>query len=421
MKKNNFKPWYVLVVCCGLAASSIGISINSSGVFYTPVSESLGVMRGTFAMHMTIFSLITAITALIVPKLMSRFSYKWILIISVAITVISTSMMANVKSVTMAYLLGGIRGFSTGLFSIVPLTMIINGWFKKNHGLATSIVFGFSGIAGAICSPILSRCIELFGWQTGYLIKSGIILLLCLPAIIYPFKVTANEEGLTPFVHKENEDDFKEINNNKVFNFMTVAFICFCTLSFINTTITGITQHLPGFAQSIGYGTTLGAMLLSASMIGNVISKLIIGVMSDRLGEVKASVTMMIANVSGIILIIVSKSSIGLLIGSFLFGSIYSVGAVGIPLLTKHFFGMDNYSKVFPIISFASNFGAAFALSLVGYIYDFTDSYSYAFILGIAINIICLALMFIVVKYNKINGLESKSHLKEYQAKEVLQ
>ena len=42
MKKNNFKPWYVLVVCCGLAASSIGISINSSGVFYTPVSESLG-------------------------------------------------------------------------------------------------------------------------------------------------------------------------------------------------------------------------------------------------------------------------------------------------------------------------------------------------------------------------------------------
>ena len=120
-------------------------------------------------------------------------------------------------------------------------------------------------------------------------------------------------------------------------------------------------------------------------------------------------------------MIIVSKSSIGLLIGSFLFGSIYSVGAVGIPLLTKHFFGMDNYSKVFPIISFASNFGAAFALSLVGYIYDFTDSYSYAFILGIAINIICLALMFIVVKYNKINGLESKSHLKEYQAKEVLQ
>ena len=33
------KHWLVLVCCCGLAAASIGISINSSGVFYTPVSK----------------------------------------------------------------------------------------------------------------------------------------------------------------------------------------------------------------------------------------------------------------------------------------------------------------------------------------------------------------------------------------------
>ena len=35
------KHWSVLICCCGLAAASIGISINSSGVFYTPVSKSL--------------------------------------------------------------------------------------------------------------------------------------------------------------------------------------------------------------------------------------------------------------------------------------------------------------------------------------------------------------------------------------------
>ncbi|WP_405316151.1 hypothetical protein [Faecalibacillus faecis] len=28
------KHWSVLICCCGLAAASIGISINSSGVFY---------------------------------------------------------------------------------------------------------------------------------------------------------------------------------------------------------------------------------------------------------------------------------------------------------------------------------------------------------------------------------------------------
>ena len=405
MNKNNIKPWLVLVVCCGLAASSIGISINSSGVFYTPVSEDLGIMRGTFSMHMTKFSIVTAMSALIVPKIMNKFSYKLILILSVLISVISTGMMAYSRNIYIFYLLGAIRGFSTGLFSIVPLTMIVNGWFEKNHGLATSIVFGFSGLAGAICSPILARCIEVLGWETAYIVKAGIILALCLPAVIYPFEVTAKDEGKLPFGYSTNEIINKNINKNQRFDFMTTIFISFCIFALINTTITGITQHLPGFAQSIGYSASVGASLLSAGMLGNVISKLVIGFMSDKIGPVKASITMIVINTLGVILLMSGLSSM-IIVGAFLFGSIYSVGAVGLPVLTKYFFGIDNYSKVFPIISFLSNLGAAFALTLVGYIYDFTNSYNFSFILAIGINTICLILTFVITKENKIINRE---------------
>lgn len=408
MKKNTLKPWYVLIVCCGLAASSIGISINSSGVFYTAVSESLGILRGTFAMHMTIFSLLTAISSVIVPKLMNKFNYKLILIIGVSIAVITTAIMAYCKNIYIFYILGAIRGFSTGLFSIVPLTIIINGWFKKYHGLATSIVFGFSGLSGAICSPILSKCIDLLGWSSGYIIKSAIILMLCLPAIIYPFEISAKAEGALPLGGYENEDINKKNYKSKDFYFMTFIFIFFCIFAFINTTITGITQHLPGYAESIGYSTTLGSLLLSAGMFGNVVSKLIIGVMSDKFGSVKASITMVLTNIIGIVLLLISSSKLILLVGAFLFGSIYSVGAVGLPLLTKYLFGTDNYSKSFPIISFVSNLGAAFSLSLVGYIYDFTNSYSYSFILAIGINILCLILMFIIIKRNELSNVTIK-------------
>lgn len=147
MSNKSTKHFLVLLVCCGLAASSIGISINSSGVFYTPVSESLGILRGSFSMHMTIFSLVTAISAFFIPKLMEKYSYKLILTVSVLVAVIATAAMAFAKTIPMFYLLGAIRGLSTSFFSIVPLTLIINQWFEKNHGLATSIVFGFSGLA----------------------------------------------------------------------------------------------------------------------------------------------------------------------------------------------------------------------------------------------------------------------------------
>ena len=76
------KHWLVLVCCCGLAAASIGISINSSGVFYTPVSKNLHMLRGTFSMHMTLFSLATAMMSLFVPKIYEKFAFKKVLTIS---------------------------------------------------------------------------------------------------------------------------------------------------------------------------------------------------------------------------------------------------------------------------------------------------------------------------------------------------
>ena len=97
MVSKSSKHWLVLIVCCGLAASSIGVSINSSGVFYTPVSTSLGIMRGTFSMHMTIFSLTTAIGALFIPRIMNKVSYKLLLTISVVIAVVATGLMAVTK------------------------------------------------------------------------------------------------------------------------------------------------------------------------------------------------------------------------------------------------------------------------------------------------------------------------------------
>ena len=164
------KHWLVLVCCCGLAAASIGISINSSGVFYTPVSKNLHMLRGTFSMHMTLFSLATAMMSLFVPKIYEKFAFKKVLTISVIVAVASTAAMALGKNALTFYILGAVRGMSTSLFSIVPITIIINGWFEKKHGLATSIAFGFSGLGGTICSPILSSIIS--SLANGLFIKS---------------------------------------------------------------------------------------------------------------------------------------------------------------------------------------------------------------------------------------------------------
>lgn len=407
LKNKSRKHWLVVVVCCGLAGSSIGICVNSMGVFYTPVANDLGVLRGTFALHSTISVIATAIMSLFAAKIMHKYHYKRVLAISVFIAGASTILMAYSNSVYLFYLLGALRGIANGLYGIVPITMIINHWFSKSHGLATSIVLSFSGVLGAICSPILTTCINMFGWQTTYIITGILVIVICLPAIFYQYSITPRQDGLLPYGYTETTVAIeKEKVQQPKFNFFTITFIGFFIFALLHPAITGITQHLPGFAETIGYSANVGAILLSAGMVGNILSKLVIGFLSDYMGAIKANVIMILINAISIVLLLTATNEITLIIGAFLFGSAYAVGAVGFALLTKHFFGDENYATVFPIVSFATNFGSAFALSLVGYIYDFTGSYVNAFIIALGIHVVNIIIIMIIVKIIKRKELK---------------
>lgn len=401
MKK--YKHWIVLVLCCGLSASSIGVSINCSGVFYTPVAEALGLLRGSFAFHMTVFSMVSAFASFVIPTLMKKFSYKTLLISSVTLSVVATCLMGKVNSLVFFYILGAIRGATTAIFATVPLTMIINNWFVEKHGLATSIVFSFSGVAGTVFSPFLSSCVEKYGWQNSYMIMGIMILVLTLPSIIYPFQLNPMDEDVMPFggLKKEVKNEVKETSS---FNFISLSFVLFLTFGLSIAFLTSFTQHFPGYASTLGYNASLGALLVSAGMIGNIIFKLLIGVLSDKFGVVKAVIILMITVLSGVVLLLINLGDKALILGSFLFGASYAIGAVGTALLTKHFFGVELYSKVYPSVSFSINMGSAFAFSLVGYIYDFFGTYTYAFILALILLVGCFMAIGYIIKTREVKA-----------------
>ena len=148
-----------MALLCGMAASAIGVCMNCVGIFYTPVSDSLGVLRGSFALHTSISQLATSCIALAVPKLMGRFRYKRLLLCGVTVAVLSTAAMAFSRELWLFYLTGLLRGLGVGLFSMVPITIILTNWFHKSHGVATSITLSFSGLArGCMLPPVHPVC-----------------------------------------------------------------------------------------------------------------------------------------------------------------------------------------------------------------------------------------------------------------------
>ncbi|MDO4912526.1 MAG: MFS transporter [Lactobacillus sp.] len=330
MMIKQHKAWKVLAVLCGLAAAAIGISINTSGVFYTVVSADLSILRGAFAFHMTIFSLVTAISALLIPYLINRFDFKSYLLFSIIAASVSTALMGMSSQLWQFYLLGAVRGLTTGLFSIVLITLIINKWFLEKNGLAISIALAFSGVMGAIFSPIFSEIIKMIGWRYAYFGEGLPILVLCLPAYLYRFNLVPQDEGLQPYGHQT------QVNNKKVSNKLvpTISLVLLIAFAVIVSFASSMTQHFPGYAQNIGLTATLGASMLSMGMFGNIASKLVLGILSDMIGPLKATIILVTCAVTGAGLLF-SKTIIVLMLGAFLWGACYGLGSVSIAVLTN--------------------------------------------------------------------------------------
>jgi len=188
MKNKGIKYWLVLLSCCGLSASSVGIVMNTIGVFYTPVSSSLGVSQGTFTLHATFCILATALTVLIVPRIMKKISLKLMVLIGVSLTSLSTFAMGFSHHIVLFYILGIVRGMGAAMYGVIPITIVINNWIYKQNGLATSIALCFSGVAGSILTPIFSSLIESVSWKYTYFIVGIISFVLVLPFFYYLLK-----------------------------------------------------------------------------------------------------------------------------------------------------------------------------------------------------------------------------------------
>lgn len=390
-----------LVVCCGLSAATIGAVQNTPGVFYDAVSSDLGLLRGSFALHATVQQLALAVGSMALPRLLRRFSVKTMAGVSALAMVATTAAMAAAGGVVTFCVLAALRGLAAGACANLLITIVVNGWFQRRNGTFTSLVMGFAGLAGAVFSPLLMKAILALGWRSAYGVQAALIGLGMLPALVLPFAVHAEDAGVEPYGAGHDEEEVTAQAHPSLLPLRSSALWVFAVFVVLHSMVTGLAQHISGFVASAGMGAELGALMLSLCLVGNCCSKLCIGVLSDRMGAVRASVVMIVANVAALALILcgVHVRSVALLaMGSVLYGSVYAVGAVGIPLLTRHLFGDACYAEAYARVGAAHFMGCAAGLPAMGYVFDFTGSYDLAVFGCLGIHVIDLAIIFSMVR-----------------------
>lgn len=391
--------WLIVIAGCFLQGGSLGITFNAAGVFLQPVADSIGCGRGDLALYMTLMAFVTALTMPLVGKWLPTKNINILLTAATVICAIGYMLMSTYTHVWQWYITSVIMGASSAFLWFVPVPTMIRNWFAKKQGLAMGLATAFSGIGGAIFSPIFSNLIANVGWRKTYLIGGVISLILTVPFTLFVVKFKPEDIGMKPYGYDENAAGAKVARSTSGMSVERAAknglIVMILLIAGVMSLATSFSQHMSGLGASVGLSITAIGLIASCSMLGNVAGKLILGSVNDKFG-VKTTITVGFGLVimSCILMLVNGGNPVLLYAGAFFYGWGMSLTTICIPLIAGQMFGNKDFTKLYSYATMGNSIIGSCGITICGKIYDAAGSYYPAIGFVMAAAIIAIPLIY---------------------------
>lgn len=376
-----------VIAGCGLIGTCLGVLVNLAGLFYTPIADDLGIGRGTVSLTLTIYNLVHGLNGINALKYMERFGFKKVVLFGTILQVSTTYALSLCTSIVPMLALNVVRGFASGMIGMAIVSIMINFWFNKNSSLMTSIALGFSGIAGAILSPLISNFMEMHGWRSATVFLSILIFCFNLPALLFPISLKPEDVNEEPYGGTK-EDSVQEEGGSYDMKLFCLV-LAFGSLA---SMISAMPQHFAGIAQSYGVASAAAAMV-SAAMLVNSGGKMLLGALIDRFGNRRSLTLYIVLLLVGNIMMLLCREKAALVISAALYGTSYGLSVVASSSLSREKFGMANYGKAYSRIAFGTTIVNALLNYVIGLSYDLTGAYTLSLVATLVIALLLLLLL----------------------------
>ena len=402
-KAKSHKAWAILLGCCMIQGGTLGMVVNCRGIFYTPIIEDLGFSMGAFSFFVLVYGLCSCLLLPFMNRFYRRFNLR--LLMGGASLVFSGTVivMGFFNTLPAFYIAGAIQGLASAFLTLYPVQLILSNWFKERLGFAIGASAAFAGLIGAIGNPLGSAVMEQFTWRAGYWVMGGISFLMLVPVSLFLLRMCPEDCGLKPYgFHEEDEgadaDSSVSLPAAEIKRSPYFWLLIFCNL--LASCVAGFYAHLSPFGTYAGFGVTMAALLVSFSMVGNVLSKLFLGHIHDRRGLNVALAVGTVCCMVGFLLLLLPSLALCIL-GSFLFGFSMAMSSVMFSIAIKDLYGKACYGDLIPYSSIASTIGSTIMITIIGYIVDAFGAergYRISFALGFILTALMGLLQIVAVR-----------------------
>jgi MFS family permease len=264
-----------------------------------------------------------------------------------------------------------------------PLVADVSLWFQKKRGIAVGIVASGNYLAGTIWPPLLTYATQHYGWRHAFMFIGVVCVVIMLPLSLMLRQRASLVERPSPAAINQ------PIEGNNFLQAMLILAGLSCCVAMSMPQV-----HLVAYCGDLGFGPTVGAQMLSVMLGFGVVSRLVSGYFSDRIGGIGTLIIGSFLQCLALLFYIPFNGLVSLYLVTALFGLAQGGIVPSYALIVRDHFPAKEAGTRISMVFTATVLGMALGGWLSGVIFDHTGSYKLAFLHGVAWNLLNMGIAF---------------------------
>jgi len=379
-----------------LAIATVGnVGMWSIIVIMPAVQAEFGIARGDTSLPYTLTMLGFALGNLVIGRAVDRYGVTAALIGAALTIALGFALAAMSGSILMLSILQFVIGLGTAA-SFGPLIADISHWFYRRRGIAVAVAASGNYLSGAIWPMLLSGVLADHGWRVAYVVIAATTLVLVVPLSLLlkrrvPDAAYAGAAAMS-------------LLNARSVNFSPRTLMLLLALAGLGCCVAmSMPQvHIVAYCVDLGYGPAVGAEMLSLMLMGGVVSRIISGLIADRLGGVMTLLIGSALQALALFLYLPFDGLVSLYVVSLIFGLAQGGIIPSYAVIVREYLPAREAGARVGFVIMATIVGMALGGWMSGWIHDVTGSYRVAFLNGIAWNFLNIGIMVLILTRTRL-------------------
>jgi len=383
-----------IIVFVSTIVMTLTFGVNYSfGIFFTPLRAEFGWTKAVTSIGYSVLTFIAGFLGIFAGRLTDRFSARMVSIVGGFFLGLGCILMSQIVAAWQFYLIYALI-VSAGIGGAWPsLTATVPKWFVVRRGLMIGVVASGTGIGTMVVPPVASRLISVYGWRNAYIILGAFTLVFIVIAAMFmrrdPHQMGERLYGESEREQEKDPQGLKALSYREIIHNWHIRMVCIIYFCF-GFSLHTIMVHLVPHAIETGIPPETAAGLMTVAGGAGVLSKLLVGAISDRLGVRWSLALNFILLIVALLWLQMAESLSMLRPFAFAFGFAYG-GIMGLQsVLSANLFGLSSLGLILGSVTFIYTIGSAVGPLLSSYIFDITGSYRSAFFICALLDAVAL-------------------------------